>query len=193
MQETAKHLFYVLLLITLCAASVAQGNSFTARIPAAIAAGEFKEAEFLIQEAIKIGVISAVVAEQYRAQMRAQEQAHQAQDQSTAVQEDKKQQSVGSDSKPEADTQLLPERTEHGEQRAAEARSGDTHRQVGDANRVVEEGRRFQDTKTGNIVHVKGGKVVITNSKGQIVSQFKNTKANTQARISEGRWVPINE
>jgi len=84
-------------------------------------------------------------------------------------------------------------RTDHGEERAAEARDGDAHRQVGDANRVIREGRKFVDTETGNTVHVSGDRVVITNPEGQIVTQFKNPKANTQARIQSGRWVPVNE
>jgi hypothetical protein len=79
-------------------------------------------------------------------------------------------------------------RTEHGEQRAAEAKAGDTHRQVGDANRTVQQGRAFTDTKTGNNVNVRGNKVVITDSKGNIVSQFKNSRANTLKRIKSGRW-----
>jgi hypothetical protein len=83
--------------------------------------------------------------------------------------------------------------TDHGEERAAEARDGDAHRQVGDANRVIREGRKFVDTETGNTVHVSGDRVVITNPEGRIVTQFKNPKANTQARIQSGRWVPVNE
>lgn len=84
-------------------------------------------------------------------------------------------------------------RTDHGEERAAEARGGNAQRQVGDANRVIRERRRFVDTETGNTVHVSGDRVVITNLEGQIVTQFKNPKANTQARIQSGRWVPVNE
>ncbi len=81
-------------------------------------------------------------------------------------------------------------RTEHGQERANEAKAGDTHRQVGDANRTIKEGRQFTDSETGNTVNVRGNKAVITDSKGNIVSQFKNSKANTQARIKSGRWVP---
>jgi hypothetical protein len=84
-------------------------------------------------------------------------------------------------------------RTEHGEERATEARGGDIHRQVGDANRVIREGRKFVDTETGNTVHISGDRVVITNPEGKIVTQFKNPQANTQARIQSGRWVPVNE
>jgi hypothetical protein len=84
-------------------------------------------------------------------------------------------------------------RTNHGQQRADEARGGDTHRQVGDANRVIQEGRKFTDSETGNIVHVSGDRVVITSKAGQIVSQFRNPRANTQSRIQSGRWVPRDE
>jgi hypothetical protein len=84
-------------------------------------------------------------------------------------------------------------RTRHGQQRADEARDGDTHRQVGDANRVIQEGRKFTDSETGNIVHVSGERVVITGGDGQIVTQFRNPRANTQLRIQSGRWVPRDE
>jgi hypothetical protein len=42
----------------------------------------------------------------------------------------------------------------HGEERAAEARGGDAHWQVGDANWVIWEGRKCVDTETGNTVYV---------------------------------------
>lgn len=84
-------------------------------------------------------------------------------------------------------------RTQHGQQRADEARSGDTHRQVGDANRAIREGRKFTDTETGNTVHVSSDKVVITDKNGEIVTQFKNVRANTQSRIRSGKWAPQNE
>lgn len=80
--------------------------------------------------------------------------------------------------------------TRHGEQRAREASQGDTRRSVGDPNRVVREGRRFKDTETGNIVYVKGDRVVITNSNGARVTQFRNSKQNTLDRIQSGKWVP---
>ncbi|GGL18280.1 RHS repeat-associated core domain-containing protein [Caulobacter rhizosphaerae] len=79
--------------------------------------------------------------------------------------------------------------TGHGEQRASEARAGDSGRQVGDANRVVREGRKFIDTETGATVHVSGNRVVITGQNGR-VTQFVNSRANTQARIASGKWVP---
>jgi len=81
------------------------------------------------------------------------------------------------------------ERTDHGEQRAEEAKT-DAHRQVGDANRVIREGREFTDTETGNNIHVNGDRVVVTNKNGQIVSQFTNSRANTLQRIQSGRWIP---
>ncbi|WXH30435.1 hypothetical protein WA016_04405 [Myxococcus stipitatus] len=85
------------------------------------------------------------------------------------------------------------ERSPHGQQRANEAREGDSHRQVGDANRVLQEGRKFRDTETGNVVYVSGDRVVITDELGRIITQFKNPRANTQARIQSGRWAPIHE
>jgi RHS repeat-associated protein len=76
-------------------------------------------------------------------------------------------------------------RTEHGEDRAREASEGDTHRQVGDPNRVGQEGRELKDAETGNRVFVRGNKVVITDEEGKIITQFKNSKANTLKRILE--------
>ena len=78
--------------------------------------------------------------------------------------------------------------TDHGQQRADEAKS-DAHRQVGDANRVVREGRSFTDTETGAMVHVNGNRVVITGQNGQ-VTRFKNTRAQTQGNIQSGKWQP---
>lgn len=85
------------------------------------------------------------------------------------------------------------EYTQHGQQRAAEARDGDSRRQVGDANRAIREGRKFRDSETGNIVHVSGDRVVITNRRGEIITQFKNPRANTLSRIESRKWVPIDE
>jgi hypothetical protein len=34
------------------------------------------------------------------------------------------------------------------------------------------------------------GTVVVTNQDGEVLSQFKNTKANTQQRVDNGKWVP---
>jgi hypothetical protein len=33
-------------------------------------------------------------------------------------------------------------------------------------------------------------RVVITNANGEIVTQFRNSRANTQQRISNGKWIP---
>jgi RHS repeat-associated protein len=95
------------------------------------------------------------------------------------------------DEKPESDSgnSGKREKTEHAIERATEAKT-DSSRQVGDVNRVIRDGRNFTDSKTGNNVHVKGDRVVITDRSGKIVSQFKNPRANTQGRIQSGRWVP---
>jgi hypothetical protein len=69
------------------------------------------------------------------------------------------------------------------------ARAGDAHRDVGDANRTIQQGRQFTDTDTGNNISVRGNKVVVTDQEGNIMSQFKNTKANTQQRVEDGGWV----
>ncbi|MFC5475094.1 RHS repeat-associated core domain-containing protein [Paraherbaspirillum soli] len=82
-------------------------------------------------------------------------------------------------------------RTEHGQQRADEAKS-DSNRSVGDANKVIRDGRQLVDNDTGNTVHVSGDRVVITDERGDIVTQFKNSRANTNARIQSGRWTPTN-
>ena len=81
-------------------------------------------------------------------------------------------------------------RTLHGEQRAQEARKGDTHRNVGDVNRIKREGKRYEDTGTGNIVYVSGNKIYAETPDGREVSQFHNSRSNTQWRIRTGRWKP---
>ncbi|MFL5348502.1 MAG: hypothetical protein ACJ8AT_27205 [Hyalangium sp.] len=65
------------MLFVLRTAALAQQDSLTARIPAAIAAGELKEAEILIEQAVQIGLISAAAAAQYRAEIQAREHARQ--------------------------------------------------------------------------------------------------------------------
>lgn len=55
-----------------------------------------------------------------------------------------------------SDERKIEGKTEHGEQRSQEAKEGDVSRQVGDANRVVREGRLLLDTETGHYVYVKG-------------------------------------
>jgi hypothetical protein len=69
MKTSAKRLFCCSLLVTLSTAALA-GDSFTARIPAAIATGNYAEAEVLIAEAVKIGIITTVAAESYRKSIR---------------------------------------------------------------------------------------------------------------------------
>jgi hypothetical protein len=81
--------------------------------------------------------------------------------------------------------------TPHDQERASEAASGDTTRQVGDPERTVREGRTFIDSITGHRVHVRGNKVVVTDATtGQRITRFKNSRKNTQKRINSGRWVP---
>ena len=79
---------------------------------------------------------------------------------------------------------------DHFRQRKDSAKKGDTHREIGDSNRTIQQGRRYIDTKTGNTVHVRGNRVVVTDKSGNPVTQFKNAKSNTQMRIRTGRWVP---
>ena len=79
---------------------------------------------------------------------------------------------------------------EHFKQRRGEARAGDTHRQIGDHNRTIREGREFIDTETGNNIYVRGNKVVVTDPTGKPVSQFKNSRSDTVQRILKGKWVP---
>ena len=81
-------------------------------------------------------------------------------------------------------------KTEHGEQRANEAQT-DANRQVGDSNRVIREGRQYVDNDTGNTIHVSGDRVVVTDRDGEIVTQFKNSRANTLQRVESGRWTPL--
>ncbi|MEO0461383.1 MAG: RHS repeat-associated core domain-containing protein [Myxococcota bacterium] len=80
-------------------------------------------------------------------------------------------------------------RTGHGKERAEEPKSN-PDREVGDANKVIAEGRPFTDSQTGLDVFVKGDRVVITKPDGSIHTQFKNTRKNTQRRIRNGKWVP---
>ncbi len=84
----------------------------------------------------------------------------------------------------------ITEVSEHAKDRREEARSGDSDREVGDPNRVVKEGREFVDSETGNTVHVKGDKVVVTDGKGKQVTQFKNSRKNTGKRVKSGKWIP---
>jgi hypothetical protein len=85
----------------------------------------------------------------------------------------------------------ITDKSEHAKDRKEEGKT-DANRQVGDANRVVREGRKFEDTETGNLVFVNGDRVVITTKEGKQVTQFTNTRANTQMRIRTGKWKPID-
>ena len=82
-----------------------------------------------------------------------------------------------------------PKPTNHAQQRKEEAKN-DSHRSVGDSNRVVREGKQYLDADTGNHVYVKGDKVVILTPDGRPVTQFKNSKANTSKRVKNGKWTP---
>jgi RHS repeat-associated protein len=81
-------------------------------------------------------------------------------------------------------------KTDHAKDRQQDARDGYSHRQVGDPNRVVDEGKKLVDTETGNTVYVKGDKVVIKDPAGTLVTQFKNSRSNTLSRIESGKWEP---
>ncbi len=83
-----------LLLLALSTTTLA-ADSFTARIPASITAGNYAEAETLIAQAVKIGVISAAAAESYRREIQ------QAQERSSANEQVKKQQSSKNEPDPE--------------------------------------------------------------------------------------------
>jgi RHS repeat-associated protein len=83
-------------------------------------------------------------------------------------------------------------RTKHGERRKNQADAGDTHRQVGDVNRTIRDGKHYIDTETGNNIYVRGNKVVITNNQGVVVTQFKNTRADTLDRVNRGKWKPVS-
>jgi RHS repeat-associated protein len=84
-------------------------------------------------------------------------------------------------------------KTPHGEKRAKQAREGDTHRQAGDPNRVVREGREFYDTESGHTIHTKGNNAIVTNKKGEEVTRFKTSRRNIQKNIKSGKWKPINK
>jgi hypothetical protein len=87
---------------------------------------------------------------------------------------------------------LVPplQKSKHSEDRHAEARAGDTSREVGDMNRVVREGRKFYDTDTGYTIYVSGDRVVIVSPDGTPITQLTNPRANTQTRIRSGKWIP---
>ncbi|PIT58135.1 hypothetical protein BHC49_02620 [Snodgrassella alvi] len=78
--------------------------------------------------------------------------------------------------------------TKHGKMTKEQART-DKHRQVGDVNRVKREGKLYRDSQTGNNVYVSGNRVVIETPKGEHVTRWTNTRANTNMRIRKGKWV----
>lgn len=82
------------------------------------------------------------------------------------------------------------ESTEHADQRAEEGKT-DAHRQIGDKNKVIENGKKYLDTDSGHTVHVQGDRVVVTSSSGKEITRFKNTRANTNSRVRSGRWIPL--
>jgi hypothetical protein len=69
---------------------------------------------------------------------------------------------------------------------------GEPNRQVGDANRVIREGKKYTDSDSGYTVHVSGNRVVITDPADgdKIVTRFINSQANTQERVLSGKWIP---
>ncbi len=80
-------------------------------------------------------------------------------------------------------------RADHAAGRAEDAKT-DPDRQVGDKNKVIGNGKAYEDADTGHTVHVDGDRVVITDSQGRPVTQFKNTRANTNSRVNSGKWIP---
>lgn len=90
---------------------------------------------------------------------------------------------------PRNQSPLIP--SDHARLRRDQARAGDRGRQVGDPNRVVREGRRFRDTNTGNIIHLRANRVVVSNGAGRQISQFTVTRTQLLRRIMEGTWIEI--
>jgi hypothetical protein len=80
-------------------------------------------------------------------------------------------------------------RTGHGQERYEEGQH-DSHRSVGDANKGIREGRQYIDADRGHTVYVAGDRVVIVDEHGEIVTQFKNPRSNTEGRVNSGRWIP---
>ncbi len=76
------------------------------------------------------------------------------------------------------------QKTSHSQTRANEAKQGNTARDVGAAHGTSREGKTYVDTKTGNVVHVRCNKAVVTDPKtGKQITQFKNSRSNTLRRI----------
>jgi hypothetical protein len=86
-----------------------------------------------------------------------------------------------------------PRRTQHGEQRRREGRSGaDPRRDVGDPNRVIREaeqsGRVYTDIRSEATVYVgRKGRVVIMGQSGE-VTRHTYTKKAIQAKLRDGIW-----
>ncbi|MCU1752682.1 RHS repeat-associated core domain-containing protein [Pseudomonas sp. 6D_7.1_Bac1] len=80
-------------------------------------------------------------------------------------------------------------RADHAAGRKDDAKS-DAGRQVGDKNKVIENGKVYDDSDTGHTVHVDRDRVVIIDNQGRPVTQFKNTRANTNSRVNSGKWIP---
>jgi RHS repeat-associated protein len=97
----------------------------------------------------------------------------------------------GAATPPPEDENRRREKTDHGQERADQAKY-DSSRSVGDSNRVVRDGQRFIDNDTGNTVHVNGNRVVVTNERGDVVTQFRNSRANTISRVESGRWTRVD-
>jgi len=79
--------------------------------------------------------------------------------------------------------------TDHGQKRQDEAQSN-PDRRVGDPNRVINQGRKYTDPTTGNSIYVDGNRVVVVDPRGNRVTQFKNSRRNTEARARSGKWIP---
>lgn len=79
--------------------------------------------------------------------------------------------------------------TDHGQKRQDEAQSN-PDRNVGDPNRVINQGRKHTDPVTGNSIYVDGNRVVVVDPRGNRVTQFKNSRGNTEARVRSGKWIP---
>lgn len=110
MKQIAQKIFCAALMLALCTTALAQRDTLTTRIPAAIAAGEFAEARMLIEEAIKIGVITSATAADYEAQIQAQEQARQqARERSAPPQQAKPQRTANLDPKPNTTPRPSPQ------------------------------------------------------------------------------------
>ncbi len=140
MKETATRVFCGLLLLILSTTALAQ-NSLTPRIPITIASGNYAEAEILITEAVKIGLISAALAESYRRDIQ------QAQERSATNRQGNKQRT--SDVEPELDRTPLPLPYESDLEKANQARIYVTYTKL---NRKT---RRHYSGRTSMIVDLR--------------------------------------